>query len=333
MSRIVTVTNQKGGVGKTTTTINLAASLALADQTVLLVDMDPQGNLTSGVGLRGTARPAPSTTRSPATSRRRLRRPSSCRPRRPLYAIPPIATSPAPRLSSSPARARRAPPPLLAPLRDEFDYIFIDCPPFARAADAERARCCRCGAHPAPLRVLRARRPGRSRRDAAARPCALNPALDIEGVLLTMHDERTNLVSRSRRRPRVLQGEGVPHGDSAQRAPRRGAEPRKAGGAVRREVARRGRVSARSRARLLARTRRPSTAHAERIARHDHGRPKTPALGKGLSALIPDAPATDHRRRRSRWTSNCSRPTIISRAAQIDDARLESSRSRSAPTA
>jgi chromosome partitioning protein len=187
------VANQKGGVGKTTTALNLSTALALGGREVLLVDIDPQGNLTSGLGLKGHRADA-------GTAYEALTGEGN-----PLEVVVPTQVArlwliPADRnltgaeieMVSLPERERRL-ERVIAPLRDRFDHILIDCPPSLGlltlnalvAADAVLIPLhCEYFALEGLADLVSTMRRVRS---------ALNPVLDIEGVLLTMYDERTNL--------------------------------------------------------------------------------------------------------------------------------------------
>ena len=191
--RIVAVANQKGGVGKTTTAINLATSIALSGRRVLLVDVDPQGNLTSGVGSKGertaagTVYDALLTDGSPGE----FVLPTKIEN---LWLMPADRnlTGAEIEMVTLPEREHRL-KRVLEPLRAHYEYIFVDCPPSLGlltlnalvAADAVLIPLhCEYFALEGLADLV-----GTMRRVRGG----LNPALDIEGVLLTMYDDRTNL--------------------------------------------------------------------------------------------------------------------------------------------
>ncbi len=195
MGKIIAIVNQKGGVGKTTTTVSLAAALGLLGKTVLLVDLDPQGNATSGVGqnkrqggasvydlLIGKAQPQEAVRQTAFTNLSLLS--SGIQ-----LAGAEIELIELPRREN---RLKAA----LAPLRASYDYLLIDCPPALGLLTLNAL--CAADTLIVPIQCEYYALEGLAQLMDTVRRVrrTYNQTLDIEGVLLTMYDGRLNLTQQ-----------------------------------------------------------------------------------------------------------------------------------------
>ncbi len=198
MNKILAITNQKGGVGKTTTDINLAASLAASGRKVLLVDVDPQANMTSGLGLRGQQAPRGTIyqilTASDGATLKNLDDFILQTSVHDLSVVPADRhlTGAEIEMVSLPGREsqlRR----FLTPQRERFDHIFIDCPPSLGLLTLNALVAAEAVMIPLHCEYFALEGLADLMTTLRRVRASMNPSLDVDGVLLTMYDERTNL--------------------------------------------------------------------------------------------------------------------------------------------
>jgi chromosome partitioning protein len=207
-ARIIAVANQKGGVGKTTTSVSLSAALAEGGRKVLLVDLDPQGNATTGVGLR------------PGTFERTmydvLVKSTAIEDVIEATGMPNLFVAPANinlagaelelvGVISRETRLARA----LSGLESEFDYIFIDCPPSLGLLTINALAAAREVLVPIQCEYYALEGLGQLMNTIALVRSNLNPRLEVSKIVLTMFDARTKLAEQVVEEVRKFFGEKV----------------------------------------------------------------------------------------------------------------------------
>jgi chromosome partitioning protein len=193
MSRIIAIANQKGGVGKTTTAINLGASLAVAEKRTLIVDIDPQGNATSGLGVQRSE--GVPTIYDVLVNDRRLSEAIVRDVHFPyLHAVASSRDLVGAEIELVDTGAReKVLREALAEVRDDYDFILVDCPPSLGLLTLNTLTAADSVLIPIQCEFYALEGLSQLLNTVRLVQRGLNPKLEIEGVLLTMYDKRLNL--------------------------------------------------------------------------------------------------------------------------------------------
>jgi chromosome partitioning protein len=191
MGIVYAIANQKGGVGKTTTAVNVAACIAEAGYETLLVDVDPQGNATTGLGIERNGRPGLYSVLGGDISLLDAVRPTAIAHLSLLTSTPDLAgaTMELPRLPGSETRLRDA----LAGVRERFAYTLLDCPPSLGPLTVNALVAADRVIVPVQTEYFALEGLAGLLDTLSLIQRELNPRLTVAGMLLTMHDGRTKL--------------------------------------------------------------------------------------------------------------------------------------------
>ena len=192
MSRIISIANQKGGVGKTTTAINLATAIAACDKSVLLIDLDPQGNASTGFGIDNIERNTHiyHLLNDQISIKDAIK--SSIVPK--LFVIPADTDLAAAEVELRNRKDREfILDTLLRSITDSYDFIIIDCPPSLGLLTVNAFSASHSVLVPLQCEFYALEGLAQLLRSIELVKKNLNPSLTIQGIVLTMFDSRNNL--------------------------------------------------------------------------------------------------------------------------------------------